>query len=72
MGTFLVGVASGDHMDIQGLCRTTLAPHWLWCSGDGPISHHWQHLGEQAHAVPRQHSGAGSGGEGKGEPVLKV
>ena len=50
MGMSLVRVAPRDHLDVQGLCRTGSAPPplevALW--GADPISHYWQHLGEQA------------------------
>lgn len=34
MGTSLVGVVTGDHVDVQQLCRTGPTPYWLWCSGE--------------------------------------
>jgi hypothetical protein len=33
-GTSLIWAATWDHVDIQGLCRTNLAPHGLLCFGE--------------------------------------
>lgn len=30
MGMSLVGAASWDHMDVQGLCVTGPTTHWMW------------------------------------------
>lgn len=35
----VVGAATGDHVDVQGLYRADSIPHWLWYSGELVSSH---------------------------------
>jgi hypothetical protein len=68
MGMSLVGAATGDHMDVQGLCRTIPTPHWLWHSRELVPSLTRDSTQESAlHAFPRQYTGPGPGGGGMGE-----
>lgn len=54
MKASLIGVATWNHVDVQGLWRTGPAPHWLLALWrDGATSH------LLPCNLPRQHSGAG-------------
>lgn len=63
MGKSLVRAAAGDHVALQGLCRTGPTPHWLWL----PFVTSGSTQERRPRVSPRQYSGAGPGGSNVGK-----
>lgn len=73
--------SNGDHMNVQGLCRTSPASPWLWHSGEMTTFHQLQHSGPVPHTStresrpctsPGQHSRANPCGGVPGELAPRV
>lgn len=72
-GMSLIYTDTGDHVAVQRLCITGLAPPWMRCSGElvPPLTNSstWEN---RPCALPRKLCGAGSGGTDVGERALRV